>query len=400
MEKNFLVKLITVVVIFFILEETSYSKEKIYLNKDYNRTKLLVLTKGLYEDGFYSLAYTKAKKYLKDYPNDKKNKEALLKIMLYSAIKSKNDDLISDYIDFINKIDISDNFKDRVYATIIKESIKNDERLKKVLEKIIPYVKNKDLKKKFLIALINIYFEDKNYKKIIAFEKIPKEVYLYRLISLYKLGMYKQLIKETDKIKDFPPEIMEKIYYYKALAYYKLGKIDKSIQYFEKLKKKNPEILKILVSYYLRKNRLDKVKKYLYKLSTYNDYLDFSHYLLGYLEDLNKKYDKAFQYYSIASKFNTKYGKLAKERLKELKKAKIFNIYYSVRIALSSSKKNALEFLKKRRLKNCFVRPYKNFYGVYCGKFKYFKSAQNYLELIISKGFNDALIEQIAELKR
>ncbi len=399
MGKNFLV-ILAGAITFYLLADTSYSKEKIDLNNDFNRTRLLVLTKGLYEDGFYSLAYHKAKEYLKEYPKDIKNRDALLKIMLYSAIKSKNDELIFDFIDFINKMDISDDFKDRVYATIIKESIKNDEKLKEILEKIIPYVKDKELKKKFLIALINIYFEEKNYKKIVSFESIPKEVFIYKLISLYKLGMYRELIKETKNIKDYPDEVVEKIYYYKALAYYKLGEIDKSIYYFEKLKEKNPEILKILVSYYLRKNKLNKVKKYLYQLSTYREYQDFSHYLLGYLEDINKNYDKAYQYYYIASKFDTKYGKLAKERIKELKKAKVIKTYYSVRIALSSSKANAKNFIKKLKLKKCFIRPYKNFYGIYCGKFQSFKSAQNYLELIISKGFSDALIEQIAELKR
>ncbi len=399
MGKNFLV-ILAVATTFYLLADTSYSKEKIDLNKDFNRTRLLVLTKGLYEDGFYSLAYHKAKKYLKEYPNDTKNRNALLKIMLYSAIKSKNDELIFDFIDFINKMDISDNFKDRIYATVIKESIKNDEKLKEILEKIIPYVKDKELKKKFLIALINIYFEEKNYKKIVSFEDIPREIFIYKLISLYKLGMYRELIKETKNIKDYPHNVMERIYYYKALAYYKLGEIDKSIYYFEKLNEKNPEILKILVSYYLRKNKLNKVKKYLYMLSTYKEYQDFSHYILGYLEDINKNYDKAYQYYYIASKFDTKYGRMAKERIKELKKAKVIKIFYSVRLALSSSKVNAKEFIKKNKLKNCFIRPYKNFYGVYCGKFKTFESAQNYLELIISKGFNDALIEQIAELKR
>ena len=399
MGKNFWV-ILAGTIVFYLLADNSYSKEKIDLNKDFNRTRLLVLTKGLYEDGFYSLAYHKAKKYLNEYPEDIKNRDALLKIMLYSAIKSKNDELIFDFIDYINNIDISDDFKDRVYATIIKESIKNDEKLKEILEKIIPHVKDNELKKKFLVALINIYFEEGNYKKIVSFENIPREVFLYKLISLYKLGMYRELIKETKNVKGYPDELMEKIYYYKALAYYKLGEMDKSIYYFERLKEKNPEILKILVSYYLRKNKLNKVKKYLYQLSTYREYQDFSHYLLGYLEDINGKYDKAFQYYSIASKYDTKYGRLARDRIKELKKSNILKTYYSVRIALSSTKGNAERFIKIRKLKKCFIRPYKNFYGIYCGRFKSFKSAQNYLELIISKGFSDAIIEEIAELKR
>ena len=82
------------------------------------------------------------------------------------------------------------------------------------------------------------------------------------------------------------------------------------------------------------------------------------------------------------------------------KKSGIIKTFYTVRLALTSSKENANNFIKKIKLKNCFIKPYKNFYGIYCGKFKTFKSAQNYLEFIISKGYNDALLEQIAELKR
>ena len=397
MEKKFLA---LVLVVFIGFYNVSYGEEKINLNRDFNRTKLLILTKGLYEDGFYSLAYHKAKKYLQTYPEDEKNREALIKIMLYSAIKSRNDDLIFDFIDFINNLDISDDFKDKIYATIIKESIKNDDKLKQILEKIIPFVKDEELKKRFLIALINIYFEEKNYKKIVGFDNIPKEVYIYKIIALYKLGMYKELIKETENLKDIPKEFVESVNYYRALSFYKLGNIDKAVSYFESLKNKNPEILKLLVSHYLRKNNIPKVKKYAYELSKYKDYYDFAYYILGYLEDIQGNYDKAYQYYSISSKYNTKYGIMAKKRIMELKKSGILKTYYSVRIALSSSKANADEFIKRKKLKNCFIKPYKNFYGIYCGKFKTFKSAQKYLELLISKGFTDALIEELAELKK
>ncbi|RUM58610.1 MAG: hypothetical protein DSY53_04430 [Persephonella sp.] len=397
MEKKFLA---LALVIFIGIYNLSYGKEKLNLNKDFSRTKLLILTKGLYEDGFYSLAYHKAKKYLQTYPEDEKNREALIKIMLYSAIKSRSDDLIFDFINFINNLDISDDFKDKIYATVIKESIKNDDKLKQILEKIIPFVKDKELKKRFLTALINIYFEEKNYKKIISFDNIPKEVFIYKIIALYKLGMYKELIKETENLKNIPKEFVESVNYYRALSFYKLGKINKAVNYFESLKNKNPEILKLLVSYYLRKNNIPKVKKYAYELSKYKDYYDFTYYILGYLEDIQGNYDKAYQYYSISSKYNTKYGIMAKKRIKELKKSGILRTYYSVRIALSSSKANADEFIKRKKLKNCFIKPYKNFYGIYCGKFKTFKSAQKYLELLISKGFTDALIEELAELKK
>ncbi len=360
------------------------------------RIKRLLLIKGLYRDGIYPLAYKKAKEYLLKYKNDKRHKEQLITLMLSAAVKAKDDEKVLGLIDFVNKIDVSENYKERLYGTIIKYYAKDNKKLKLALERVVKYIKNKKLKRKFIEALINIYFEEKDYKKLVNMKNFPKDLFILKLISLYKLQKYKELLKESENINRFPKDMRNKIIYYRALAYYKLKQIDKSIQLFEKMEDKNPEILKILISYYLKNKKIDKVKKYLYELSTYPSYIDFSYYLLGYLEDREGKYDRAYQYYTVAARYNTKYGRLAKKRLKQFKRAGILKTFYSVRIGLSSSYKNAKSYIKKSHKKNCFVRPYKKFYGIYCGKFKSFYRAKEELEKYISIGKEDAIIEKLA----
>jgi tetratricopeptide (TPR) repeat protein len=153
------------------------------------------------------------------------------------------------------------------------------------------------------------------------------------------------------------------------------------------------------VSYYLKKEDFDKVRKYLYQLSKYPDYYDLAYYLLGYLEDREGNFDKAFQYYSIAAKYPSKYGRFAKKRIKQFLASDLLDVYYSIRLGVFSNKKYAKNFLRRLKKENCFTKDYKDFVAVYCGKFKSFKSAQAKLDLWLARGFEDAIIEKLADFK-
>jgi tetratricopeptide (TPR) repeat protein len=373
-------------------------KTKKDLEKERRRLFLQIL--GLYQDKIYSLAYRKAKEYLLKYPNDKKNKKELIKIMLNSAIALRNDKYILEIIDFINRFpDLPEVFKEKVYGTIIKYYAKNPKKLKLALEKILKYVKNPKLRQQFTDALIDIYYKYGEYDKLAKMKNIPPKYTYLKVISLYKLGRYEDVIRETEDLLKFPVDVKDKVLYYRALSFYKLGEVDKAVELFEMMKEKNPELLKIIISHYLKKEDFKTAKKYLYELSKYPEYYDLAYYLLGYLEDREGNFDKAFQYYSVAAKYSSKYAEFAKKRIREFLKSGILDVYYSVRIGTFKEKKYADELVKRFKHAYCFTRKYKDMYAVYCGKFKYFPTAQERLELWLARGFDDAIIEKLADYK-
>jgi len=344
-------------------KETKKAK-KLSPKEEAKRKRLLAQVLGLYKDRIYSLAYKKAKEYLEKYPEDTENLEELIKIMLTSAIKTRNDQYILNMIDFVNKFpDLPEEFKEKVYGTVIKYYAKDKGKLKIALAKTLKYVKNPKLKDKFAEALVDLYFKDKQYSKIIWMPYVPPQVAHLKVIALYKLERYNKVIQETEDLDKFNPEVRDKMLYYRALSFYKLGDMDKAVKLFEKMKEKNPEILKIIVSYYLKKDNYDKVRKYLYMLSKYPEYYDLAYYLLGYLEDREGNFDKAFQYYSVAAKYPSKYGRFAQKRIRQFLASDLLDVYYSIRLGLFSNKKYAQEFLNRLKSENCFMKDYKDFFA-------------------------------------
>ncbi|EDP74343.1 hypothetical protein, partial [Hydrogenivirga sp. 128-5-R1-1] len=50
--------------------------------------------------------------------------------------------------------------------------------------------------------------------------------------------------------------------------------------------------------------------------------------------------------------------------------------YYSIRVVLYKKEETAVNYIKKHKLEECFVYPFKQFFGVYCGLYLDKKDAQ------------------------
>ncbi len=361
------------------------------------KDRLLMLIQGLFKDRVYSLSAKKAQEYLDKTDPDDPYREKVFLLQLQAYIKEGDREKILSMIDSVNKYEFREETRKRVYATVLNVFEENPDDKAEVLKRIIRYTQGYE-RKQLLEKLASIYYRNKKWAKILELPP-EKELNLIKLMALYKMGRYMDVIKETERMKKYLPDQKDDVLYYRALAFFKLGREDKAASYMEAITFKTPEVIKFLSGYYFKRKKYLLAEKYLKLLSIEKGYQDYAFYMLGVIEDQEKRYKKAAEYYKRAAEFDTKYGKLANKRINQLRNAGVIGnkgkSYYSVRVILFYSQKKAKDFIKKYELEGCFIRPYKKYIAVYCGSFDTKKEAVKEKKKLIRKGFKDIIIEKI-----
>ena len=353
------------------------------------KEQILRIIQGAYKDKIYSVVITKSIEYLKKTDEKDKYRKDVIKALMYSLYYTKNRNLFWKKIKEISKENIPEKDKKTFYKLGLNLFKDQPEKLSYFYKKLQGDIPVYD-KRKILKFLALEYMKKGQWKEVLSLPD-NKDIILYKVIALYKLKKYKDVIKKTDKLGDFPSDVKDTALYFRGLAFYKLGKEKKAVSTIEAITFKTPEMIQFLANYYLRKKNYLYAERYLKILTLEEGFKDYAYYYLAVIEDLAKNYKKAIHYYKKAATYNTKYGKKAKERLKILEKALPF---YSVRLILLSSEKKAKSFIKKKNLKNCFVKKYKSLYGVYCGKFENLEGAKSLARKLQEKGF-DTYIQKL-----
>ena len=374
-----------IVLIFLLIVGLSYG----FSEKE--RDTLLRVIQGLYKDGVYSTAAQKGLEYLKKAPEDDPYREKIIKLIFSSLYKSGDKKQYLKYIYAIKDQKISPETAEYIYLLGLK-LFKDSPEKAKLIQFYLPFA-SKDKQKALYKELAIIYAKNKNWQ---AIEKLPdiKQLRLFKVLALYKQKKYKQLLEYTQQLGKFPPETKEKVLYYRALSFIKTKQPEKAVKELEAITFKTPDMLKFLAGYYLKKKNYIMAERYLKQLTTEEKYKDFAYYYLGVIQDLNKNYKKAAKYYLKAAKFKSKYGQFAQKRLQQFKKAKVLS-EYSVRVAVFSTEDKARKLLKKLNIKECFVKKYKNYYGVFCGKSVSKEELKPLQQKIKSKGITDSIITQL-----
>ncbi|RUM47515.1 MAG: hypothetical protein DSY47_06800 [Hydrogenothermus sp.] len=347
--------------ILLLLSFFAFASEK----NDEKLKRLLTIIQGSFNDKVYTITIQKAKEYLKLAPENDKYREKVAKILVYSFVKSKRYN-IEDIISLIERLNLSKDTKIYIYSILLKEA--KDNKIKKtLLLRLYSLTKNK----KFLIKLASILYKEENYSQIL---KLPnqKEINLYKVIALYRQKKYRELVNFTEKMSKFPSENKDEVLYYRGLALIKIGKKEKGIKTLEAITFKTPKIIKYIANYYLKNGKYIFAEKYLKMLYLEEKEREFALFYLGYVNEKQKDYQKAYEYYKKLLKAkNEKYKKLAMQRIVYLKslgklpKEKL----YSIRVVLYKNVDKAKRFIENKKLDECFVYPYKKFIGVYCGIF-------------------------------
>ncbi|WP_029521756.1 SPOR domain-containing protein [Persephonella sp. KM09-Lau-8] len=355
------------------------------------RDTLLRVIQGLYKDGVYSTAAQKGLEYLQKASEDDPYREKIIKLIFSSLYKAGDKKQFLKYIDEIKNQKISPETAEYIYILGLK-LFKNSPEKTKIIQFYIPFAPE-DKQKALYKELAIIYAKAKKWKEI---EKLPdiKELRFFKVLALYKQKKYKEVIEYTQQLGKFPPETKEKVLYYRALSFTKINQPEKAVKELEAITFKTPDMLKFLAGYYLKKKNYIMAERYLKQLTTEEKYKDFAYYYLGVIQDLDKNYKKAAKYYLKAAKYKSKYGKLAQKRLQQFKKAKVLS-EYSVRVAVFSTEDKARKLLQKLNLKECFVKKYKKYYGVFCGKSISKEELKPLQKKIKSKGIKDSIITQL-----
>ncbi|WP_457643286.1 SPOR domain-containing protein [Persephonella sp.] len=360
------------------------------------RDTLLRIIQGLYADKVYNVTAKKCQEYLEKAPPDDPYREKVLKLMFHSYFNAGDKQGFIGALSLIEGEKISPETAKEVFSLGLKLTEKDPHFRAEIVRFYIPFTKGYE-KKKMYILLANTLKEAGLWGDILKLPDI-KEINLYKVVALYKLKRYKDLISFTEKMEQFLPEDKDSVLYYRGLAFFNLGNQEKAVALIESITFKTPKMVKFLSDYYLKNKNYIKAEKYLRILSLEKGYKDYAYYYLGVIEDLSKNYSKASLWYRKASVFDTKYGELARKRLSELKKAGVVKNaeFYSVRIILYTDKSKAEKLIKNKNLQGCFVRKYKKFYAVYCGKFASRNEAQKKRKNLIKAGFKDAVIDRIS----
>ncbi len=383
------------IIIFLIL--ITFSINIFAEEKSENLNRLLLLIQGAYNDGLYSIAAQKAETYLKITPKNDPKRAEIIKLLANSYYYSKEkekllkliNELDEEYIPYQEKIKIM-----YLAAKLLSEE-KDEENLVKLLERMMPMVSENE-KKEIAKTLATIYYKNKQWEKLTKLPRV-RDINLLRVIALYKLGKYQDVVKETALINNFKIDNKDDVLYYRGLALKKLGKEKEAALSFENITFKTPEIINFLATYYFNTKNYLKAERYFKMLSLEKDYKDYAFYALGIIQEHYKDFKSAIKYYKKAAKFNTKYGKLARKRLEQIRKAGMMPkvSVYTIQIIAYNTPEQAKRFIKKKGLKNCFVEEKNGLYSVFCGKFKTKKEALNFLEEMKSKGFTDAFITKV-----
>ena len=355
------------------------------------RDTLLRIIQGLYKDGVYYTAAQKGLEYLQKASEDDPYREKIIKLIFSSLYKAGDKKQFLKYIEEIKNQKISPETAEYIYMLGLK-LFKNSPEKTKIIQFYIPFAPE-DKQKALYKELAIIYAKAKNWKEI---EKLPdiKELRLFKVLAFYKQKKYNEVIEYTQQLGKFPPETKEKVLYYRALSFTKINQPEKAVKELEAITFKTPDMLKFLAGYYLKKKNYIMAERYLKQLTTEEKYKDFAYYYLGVIQDLDKNYKKAAKYYLKAAKYKSKYGKLAQKRLQQFKKAKVLS-EYSVRVAAFSTEDKAKKLLQKLNLKECFVKKYKKYYGVFCGKSISKGELKPLQQKIKSKGIKDSIITQL-----
>jgi len=376
------------VYIVLVLIFVAFANEK----NDENLKKLLTIIQGSFKDKVYTITIQKAKEYLEIAPENDKYREKVAKILVYSLISSKNYN-VKDIISLVEKLKLSKDTKTYIFSILLKNA-KDVETKKDLLFRLYTLTQNK----KFLIKLASILYKEKNYSQILKLPNV-KEINLYKVIAFYKLGKYKELAQFTEKMSKFPAENKDEVLYYRGLALIKIGKKEKGIKTLEAITFKTPKIIKYIANYYLKNGKYIFAEKYLKMLYLEEKEREFALFYLGYANEKQKDYKKAYEYYKkLINAKNEKYKKLAMQRIVYLKsigklpKEKL----YSVRVVLYKNINKAKKFIKSKKLDECFVYPYKKFIGVYCGIFYNKNEAKEYKEKLKQKlKLEDIVIQKL-----
>ncbi len=353
------------------------------------KEQILRVIQGAYKDKIYSVVITKSLEYLKKTNKKDRYRKDVTKALMFSLYYTKNKDLFWKQIKSISQEPLSEEDKKTFYKLGLNLFKDDPEKLSFFYEKLQGEIPEYD-KKRILKFLALEYMKKGQWNKILSLPD-SKDINLYKVIALYKLKRYKDVIKKTDKLGDFPSDVKDTALYFRGLAFYKLGNEKKAVETIEAITFKTPEMIQFLANYYLKKKNYLYAERYLKILTLEEGFKDYAYYYLAVIEDLTKNYKKAIHYYKKAAVYNTKYGKKAKERLKVLEKALPL---YSVRLILLSSEDKAKSFIKKKKLENCFVKKYKNLYGVYCGRFENLEEAKDFAKKLQEKGF-DTYIQKL-----
>ncbi|WP_457622929.1 tetratricopeptide repeat protein [Persephonella sp.] len=361
------------------------------------RDKLLMLIQGLYKDRVYSLSAKKAEEYLKKTDSKDPYRDKVFFLQLQAYIKEKNESKILEAIDRVNNLGFSEDVKKRTYGIVLNYFERNPEKLEEAIKRIINYTEGYE-RDQLYKKLALLYYKNKKWAKILQLPDI-KEINFLKVVSLYKMGRYMDVVKATEKMDKFLPDQKDDVLYYRALAFHKLGREDKAAANMESITFKTPEVVKFLANYYFKRKKYLQSEKY-FKLLTYEEgFKDYGYYMLGVIEDQNKNYKKAAEYYKKAVKIKGKYSEFARKRLLQLKSAGVIeykgDTVYSVRVILFMNENQAENFIRKYNLVGCFSKPFKKYIAVYCGTFPTKKDALKKKEELVKKGFKDVLIEKI-----
>ncbi len=366
-------------------------------DKNENLNRLLLLIQGAYNDGLYSIAAQNAETYLKITPKNDPKRAEIIKLLANSYYFSKEKDKLLQLIDRLDEEYIPYEEKKKIMylaAKLLSEE-KDEQNLVKLLERMMPMVSEKE-KKEIAKTLATIYYKNKQWEKLVNLPRV-REINLLRVIALYKLGRYQDVIKETALIDNFKIDNKDDVLYYRGLAFKKLGKEKEAALAFENITFKTPEIINFLATYYFNTKNYIKAERYFKMLSLEKNYKDYAYYALGIIQEHYKDFKSAVKYYKKAAKFSTKYGKLARKRIDQIRKAGMMPkvSVYTVQIIAYNTPQEAKRFIKKKGLKGCFVEEKNGLYSVFCGKFKSKKEAQNLLEEMRNEGFTDAFITKV-----
>ncbi len=389
-----MMRILAVLLVLFI-GFTAIAKE------DLNR--LLLLIQGAYNDRVYSIAAKKAQEYLQKAPKDDPKRVKVLKILAGSYFFTKNDEKLLELIQKLPEEDVPLNIKKEILALgakLLKEKGK-EKKLIEILEQLLPLTTGKE-REKIVESLGKLYYKHKMWEKLISLPDL-KSINMLKVLAAYKLGNYYDVIRLTTRPENFLPEQKDDALYYRGLSFIKLGKEDMAAKTFEQITFKTPKIIEFLANYYFKKKDFIRAERYYKLLTLEKDYKDYAYYMLGVIQEQYKAYKKATEYYKKASNFNTKYGKLARERIVAFKKAGIIpkEKFYSVRTVTLFSEEKAKRVLKQIKIKECFIKDIeKTKFIIYCGQFKTKKEAEKLLSKIKELGFKDAYITKTEEILR
>jgi len=378
-----------VIAFFLILSLT------VYAFSEKERDTLLRVIQGLYQDKVYNITAKKCEEYLEKSSEDDPYKEKVIKILFHSLYNAKDK---KDFLTALNTISVyklSSETAKEIFALGRKLFEKEPAGQAEVVRFYMEHLKGYR-KKQLYLLLAKLYTEAKLWDRVL---KLPsyQELNFYKVIALYKMGRYDDLINFTEEMAKFLPEDKDNVMYYRGLAFFKKNNIKKAVLTIESITFKTPQMIKFLTDYYLKEKNYLKAQRYLEILSREKSYKDYAYYYLGVIYDIEKKHKKAANFYQKASQFKTQYGGLARKRLSQFKEAGVIEgeRFYSVRIILYVDKNRAEKLISKKALKGCFVKPYKKYYAVYCGMFKNKADAEKERKLLRRKGFKDAVIDII-----